>query len=424
MNPQNIHTKKLPRFPKMCRHASGQAVVRLDGKDHYLGKYGSPEAQSKYQRIVYPWYLARKAAAEAAAPPIHYTSDFHHLTIDELVLRFIKFAEDHYRGAPEFLNLKLALRDFRATFGKSLVREFGPKLLKDFIRSMLAPRLRRKRIIDSDGKPRTIDIEHTLGQRTINQRIQRVIRMFKWATEEEIIPLGINIAASLAAVPLLRNGRFGVKPPRRIQPARQEDLDKVLPHLTPQPRAMVELIALTGMRSSDACSMRPMDIDRSGDVWKYRPGKFKRSAMDGQPQRVIYLGKRAQAIMKPFLEGRELGKPMFSPAEAMTRLRESQHPGPDGKKSHRKKPAANPARVPGESYNSKSFYRAVSRAAQKAGIGELFPNQLRHMAATRFRSLFGIEDAKILMGHGSVTTTEIYAEQDSTRSIRIVREIG
>ena len=34
-----------PRIPKMQLHkASGQAVVRLGGRDIYLGRYGTPEA--------------------------------------------------------------------------------------------------------------------------------------------------------------------------------------------------------------------------------------------------------------------------------------------------------------------------------------------------------------------------------------------
>jgi hypothetical protein len=49
-----------PRLPKISRHATGQGVVRLDGKDHYLSKFGSPEAQAKYQSIVYPWFLAKR----------------------------------------------------------------------------------------------------------------------------------------------------------------------------------------------------------------------------------------------------------------------------------------------------------------------------------------------------------------------------
>lgn len=28
------------------------AVVRIDGRDHYLGKYGSPESREKYHRLL------------------------------------------------------------------------------------------------------------------------------------------------------------------------------------------------------------------------------------------------------------------------------------------------------------------------------------------------------------------------------------
>ena len=32
--------------PKLCQHkASGKAVVRLNGQDHYLGMFGTPEAK-------------------------------------------------------------------------------------------------------------------------------------------------------------------------------------------------------------------------------------------------------------------------------------------------------------------------------------------------------------------------------------------
>jgi hypothetical protein len=35
--------------PDYCLHkASGQAVVKLDGRSHYLGIYGSPESQAAY----------------------------------------------------------------------------------------------------------------------------------------------------------------------------------------------------------------------------------------------------------------------------------------------------------------------------------------------------------------------------------------
>ena len=44
---------RTPRIPRLTRHkASGQAVVRLNGEDHYLGKYGTPEVTSAYERLI------------------------------------------------------------------------------------------------------------------------------------------------------------------------------------------------------------------------------------------------------------------------------------------------------------------------------------------------------------------------------------
>ena len=31
--------------------ASGQAVVKIDGRAHYLGKYGSPESHANHRRL-------------------------------------------------------------------------------------------------------------------------------------------------------------------------------------------------------------------------------------------------------------------------------------------------------------------------------------------------------------------------------------
>ena len=47
---------RLPRIPQLSLHkASGKAVVRLNGRDHYLGVFGSPEAKSAYDRLIAEW---------------------------------------------------------------------------------------------------------------------------------------------------------------------------------------------------------------------------------------------------------------------------------------------------------------------------------------------------------------------------------
>lgn len=38
--------------PAYQRHASGQARVTINGRDHYLGRYGSLESQARYQALV------------------------------------------------------------------------------------------------------------------------------------------------------------------------------------------------------------------------------------------------------------------------------------------------------------------------------------------------------------------------------------
>jgi len=47
---------KRGKVPSYCRHkASGQAVVRIADRDHYLGEYGSPESHEEYERRIAEW---------------------------------------------------------------------------------------------------------------------------------------------------------------------------------------------------------------------------------------------------------------------------------------------------------------------------------------------------------------------------------
>ena len=52
------------------------------------------------------------------------------------------------------------------------------------------------------------------------------------------------------------------------------------------------------------------------------------------------------------------------------------------------------------------------------------PNQLRHNAATRIRAAYGIEAARIILGHSSAVTSEIYAEIDREKAREIMSQLG
>jgi len=46
----------IPTYRKHRR--SGQAVVHLNGKDHYLGRYGTAASKAEYDRLIGEWLAA------------------------------------------------------------------------------------------------------------------------------------------------------------------------------------------------------------------------------------------------------------------------------------------------------------------------------------------------------------------------------
>jgi hypothetical protein len=71
------------------------AVVRIDGRDVYLGKYDSPESREKYNRAVAAW-LTTGAEPE---PAWSMTPDLGSPSVSEVVLAFFKAHDKHYRHA-------------------------------------------------------------------------------------------------------------------------------------------------------------------------------------------------------------------------------------------------------------------------------------------------------------------------------------
>jgi len=418
---------KTPKIPKLCLHkASGRAVVCIDGKDHYCGKFNSPEAWELYTRLISEW-MHRKKFAPSQSKEIPPSDDFNTLTVNELILRYFTFSEKYYANSlGELDKIRLALKPLRALYGKKLVSEFGPKALKHVRETMTYQRTRTRIHIDPLGNKTKIQEPTTLSQRTINQRINIITRMFAWATEEELIPRDIYLAAALKQVKPIRDGRFGVKPPTRVSAADMNIYRALLPHLPGPVKAMLQLINLTTMRSSDVCLMRPIDIDQSEPVWKYSPTKFKRSELSGTKQRVLMIGPEGQKILAPFLENRSPESYLFSPKETMEEhfleRRKNRKTKVQPSQITQKKPA--PKRAPGLKYNSQSFYAAITRVVKKLGLGKIFPNQLRHGAGARIRKEFGIEHASKVMGHTHISTTEIYADYDMTKTMEIMHKIG
>jgi integrase len=261
-----------------------------------------------------------------------------------------------------------------------------------------------------------------LCRNTVNARVNRARRLFKWGVGVELVPPSVYQA--LQAVPGLLRGRSEAPEAKPIQPVPEEHVDQTLPFLPSPVRAMVELQRLTGCRQGEAMGMRAIDLTMSGPVWISRPASHKNRHRG--LERVIFLGPKGQTVVKPFLTT-DLRAYLFSPrayVEAMHRRRTAQRKTMRTPSELRRLRKAKPGRGPGERYKRMSYRVAIVRACRKAGVPAWSPLQLRHTAATAIRAKYGVEAAKVILGHTRVETAQIYAERDMDRAEQIMREIG
>src|SRR5262249_51756396 len=71
-----------------------------------------------------------------------------------------------------------------------------------------------------------------------------------------------------------------------------------------------------------------------------------------------------------------------------------------------------------------AYADAIRKACKTAKVPAWSPNQLRHNAATNLRREHGIELARIILGHTTAFTTEIYAETDRRQAIEVIARVG
>jgi integrase len=381
-------SKKIPSY----RHhkASGQAVVTLNGRDIYLGKFGTRASKSEYDRITGEWLSGgRQATAD---------SD---LSIAELCAAFLRFATEHYRkneaATSEAGNVKNALQPLINTYGDAPARSFGPLALQAI----------RQKFIAAD-----------LSRRTVNDQTRRIVRMFRWAAANQMVPAEIHTA--LTKVAGLSKGRSLARETAPIGPVAEAYVEAIQPHVSRQIWAMIELQRLTGMRPGEACQMRTCDLDTSGKIWVYTPASHKTE--HHHRGRKIYLGPLAQAVLAPWLRT-ELEAYLFQPREVMDEFNAVRRAAAKSKRNRPQRPRK-PGHRPGERYVTCAYRAAISFACDKAGIPRWAPNRLRHNAATRLRKQFGLDVARVILGHSSPTTTEVYAEIDQQKAMEIMGKIG
>jgi integrase len=385
--------------------ATGQARVKIAGRDYWLGSFGSEASHREYERLLAEWRAmapARAAGESPAAPPARGES----LTIAELMAAYWGHVRAYYvkDGQPtsEQENIRRALRPVRELYGHTPVRDFGPAALKTVREAMIARGWCRK---------------------SINRQIERVRGMFRWGAAEELLPP--SVLDALKTVAGLRKGRSEAREKPPVRPVADEVVENTLPHLPPVVAAMVKLQRLTGARPHEVTGMRGADIDRSDpECWVYRPSRHK--GQHHERERIVFIGPRAQAILTPYLAEAGAGY-LFSPKrseEARNEAKRAARSTPRWPSHCKRTRKAQRKRPPGEHYTKDSYRWAVRRGCIRAGVAPWHPHQLRHGAATRIRKEFGLDGSQAVLGHAEIGVTQIYADIDMKKDLEIMRQVG
>ncbi|MEM6333947.1 MAG: site-specific integrase [Planctomycetota bacterium] len=400
-----------PRVPSYRLHrSSGQAIVTLTDRhtrrrrDVLLGEHGTQASHKLYDRVIADWIAAGRVLDRATVPDVpDVPTAPAALSIARLLLDFWKDEKARHGATDETLTpnlytVRVGLRVCRSVCGADPVDSFGPKKL---------------------SAVRDVLIEQGLGRHTITRHIKNIVRAFRWGvSQERVSPEQLT---ALQAVRNLGRGERGVPQEKKRHPVDRPRVDAIRPHVSPQVWAMVELAWLTGMRRSEVVSMRPIDIETTGEVWVYRPVSHK-TAHRGH-DRVIDLGPLAQDVLRPFLS-RDLRSPVFSPREALKARKAAL--ATEGKQGRPEQPSPEPKtdRRLGDAYTPAAVTRAIARACDAAGIERWTFHQLRHTHATIVRKEYGIEAASARLGHRGVDVTLRYAEADRETSREVARAIG
>ncbi|WP_149110394.1 hypothetical protein [Limnoglobus roseus] len=125
------------------------------------------------------------------------------------------------------------------------------------------------------------------------------------------------------------------------------------------------------MRPGDVCKLRPVEIDRTAEVWLYEP-RWHKGTHRGK-RRVVPIGPRGRAILEPLLAAcAEPNAYLFSAAASAAEFREMRAANrktplwPSAVARNVRERKADPKRKPADRYTNVSYGRAILKVVARA----------------------------------------------------------
>lgn len=358
--------------PPLRHHKStGRAVVYVNRKSVFLGKWDSTESKQRYAEIVSQitsGRLVETSAKVTSREPVRHS-------VAALCLRFAAEKLSNYADAEQHC-FRGAMRILVQLFGETPTADFGPIRLRTVRAAMVEG---DPNAVNRDGEPKP---RKPWSRSFINKQIKRLKHLFRWGVSWEIVP--VAVADALGTVESLAQGdtEAAESRPRRSVP--EADIKAVRNVLSDRQRDIFDLLLLTGSRPGEIIGLTTGQIDRSGEIWRADLQKHKTSRKG--KSRTLFFNATAQAILTKHLKA--------DPNARLFPVLRS------------------------------TFGTAVKDACKKVGVPEFTPHWLRHTVATKLADELGTEVAQRLLGHANKAMTEHYSRAAEKMAIQGAKRLG
>jgi integrase len=189
--------------------------------------------------------------------------------------------------------------------------------------------------------------------------------IFNWGAKQGLIP--VEIAARLKFVSGIAKGRTIAPERPKVHAASDDDLEAIIPYMSPVHADMLKMLRLTGMRPSELLRMTWREINTSNDTWVYTPENHKTDFKD--IERFIPLRKECRKILeKEIYQNLPENEIIFCSKRNVLEKKRAQ------KRKRGKKPE-DVALEPAVEYSRNAFRLAIRRAIKKREFPRSFPTR-------------------------------------------------